>query len=155
MTADASSDELPRHPAESTALTSSSAVSVDELRTLPGVGPKVLQTLRTHGYQTIDEVEAASPETLTELPNIGVALSQRLSKATTHSERGDTGTQRSNDSLNELKLIPGVGDKIISTLRDRGYQSPEAVAASSISELTDLPNIGETVATRLVQTSNQ
>lgn len=125
--------------------------SLEDLRSVSGVGPAVVESLRTNEYHSLADVASASPADLAELPRIGATLSERLIDAAENPSAPDRASESSEAPIEDLLEISGVGKGVITTLREHGYTSRKAVIAASSDELRRLPNIGETVADRLTE----
>jgi N utilization substance protein A len=65
--------------AEAEAAQSQSSPTADpRLAELPGVGEKLLETLRSHGFDTMDKLASASPDQLAQIPKIGEKTAEKL-----------------------------------------------------------------------------
>ena len=53
----------------------------------------------------------------------------------------------------ELKNLPGVGEKIAEKLKEAGYEDLMAIAAASIGEICDAIDVGEGTAEKIIESA--
>lgn len=126
-------------PTKSKSSEESTAASIEGLTTIEGVGSGTVETLREHGYESVEDLEDAHVSKLENLPSIGTALSERILDHTTSPE----------DSLGSIDSIPGVGDRIVQILNEEGYNTPSDLKDTDPETLESLPRIGESLSKRL------
>jgi len=55
----------------------------------------------------------------------------------------------------EIRSLPGVGEKITSSLLEKGYRSLEQIVEASIEDLCAVPGIGEKTATKIQESARE
>ena len=77
-------------------------------------------------------------------------IREELDNVSANSKEHD-GSQSQDAKLDLLSKIDGVGPSIIDRLEECGYQTAADVKTASVSELTAIDRIGETLATRMLE----
>ncbi|AGN02183.1 50S ribosomal protein L32e [Salinarchaeum sp. Harcht-Bsk1] len=141
---------------------------------IAGVGASKADALREAGYESVEDVRAASADDLSEVDGIGNALAARIKDDVGDlevddepegdvesdelaSEEADEEDSASSDAAaeeaeeddRELDDISGVGASKADALRDAGYTTIQEVRAASQSELSDVEGIGNALAARI------
>ena len=62
---------------------------------------------------------------------------------------------RSARAAQEIRALPGVGEKIANSLLERGYRSLDAIVAASLGDLCLVPGIGEKTATKIQEAARE
>ncbi len=72
----------------------------------------------------------------------------------TDSGETDSGPGKNEDDLEELRLVPGVGEAKAETLYEAGYRSLKDLQKARVDELSAVKGIGEKLATKIIQGAN-
>jgi large subunit ribosomal protein L32e len=143
---------------------------------IAGVGASKADALREAGYESVEDVRAASADDLSEVEGIGNALATRIkddvgeldveesvdeadddSDATEveESDASDESEEAASDASDEaeedrdLEDISGVGASKADALREAGYSTIQEVRAADQSELSAVEGIGNALAARI------
>ncbi|MBN1880618.1 MAG: transcription termination/antitermination protein NusA [Deltaproteobacteria bacterium] len=152
------------------------------LGAIPGVGIATAQILYEAGIMSVSDVVESGPEFLSSIPSLGqkkaesiyaVALDIVEGREPVRSvediEETDTDTAEAEApapsggaaSVDEptesvessLKDLDGVGDKMLETLIQAGFDTIEKIAQSDAETLSDLPGIGQKKAEALIESA--
>ena len=96
---------------------------MNELESLDGVGPTIADHLRAAGFETVDDVEAASVEELAAVDMIGESTARAILGEDGGSRRGPEPTVDEHiDEICELAELP-VSDRGVIRLSDIGWRT--------------------------------
>lgn len=127
---------------------------------IPRAGPIILTNLEKEGYETLGDLEEATNSELVSVNRIGTETAERLIEFTqnqkTTSRDWDRTSSRSTIAddveLREISdQIPGFGDISRKKIEKSGYKTVGDVRAATPDELTDIEQIGEGIAFRLIE----
>ncbi len=131
------------------------------LSSLPGVGGKLAERLRTAGYVSVEKISRARAESLSKkvegLSSSGakklVADAKRAMNVSTPS---DVVTEEEGEQRPALTEIPGIGGKMALTLEAAGYNSIARLSRASPSGVAErVDGLGLDKATRIVASAKQ
>lgn len=127
---------------------------IQELEDISGVGPSKADALREAGFESIDDVRAATADELTEVEGISESLAARIkadvSGLAEELDEDETVTvDESAETEESIEDISGVGPSKADALREAGFESVEDVKAASQSDLADVEGIGNALAARI------
>ena len=137
----------------------------ETLEDIDGVGDAKAESLREAGYESVEDVQAATVDDLTEVEGISESLAERMladvvaeeSPATEGESDADESTDdeetaESDDEPEgpaDIEAISGVGPSKADALREAGYESVDDVRAASQSDLAEVEGIGNALAARI------
>ena len=140
----------------------------DELSDISGVGESKAEALREAGYETLEDVRAASQDDLAEVEGIGNALAARIkadvgsldvdeSEPEAEPDAPEADEEPAEDegdippepAYTELTDISGVGESKADALREAGYDDLEAVQEATQDDLAEVEGIGNALAARI------
>ncbi len=140
------------------------ADELQELEDISGVGESKAEALREAGYESIEDLQAASQDELAEIEDIGKALAARIKSAVgglevdeetdaeveDESDEDDAEVEADDeDEATDLEDISGVGPSKADALREAGYESIEDLQAASQAELAEIEGVGNALAARI------
>lgn len=132
-----------------------------DLTEIGGVGEGKADALRSAGYETVDDVRAATQDELTEVEGIGNALAARIKAEVGDLEVDEDAPESEPEPAVEpeeddegpeyetIEDISGVGASKAEALREAGYETVADVAAATREELADVEGIGNALAARI------
>jgi len=140
-----------------------------EIEDIAGVGASKADALREAGYESVEDVRAASAEELAEVEGVGNALATRIKddvggsdeeesaaddSDATEAEESDDAADESEaaeeaDEDRDLEDISGVGASKADALREAGYTTIDEVRGANQSELANVEGIGNALAARI------
>jgi len=139
-----------------------------EIEDLAGVGASKADALREAGYESVEDVRAASVDELSEVEGVGNALAARIkddvgdleveeddseddSSADSESTDADDESDDSEADAEDRDLddISGVGASKADALRDAGYTTLDDVRGASQSDLSGVEGVGNALAARI------
>ncbi|MFY4815400.1 50S ribosomal protein L32e, partial [Haloarcula sp. AONF1] len=100
----------------------------DELEDISGVGPSKADALREAGYETVEDVKAASQSELSEVDGVGNALAARIKADVGGLEVDEEADAEIEDETDEEEADEADADETVETeLRPRGHadKTPE------------------------------
>ncbi|WP_049983213.1 50S ribosomal protein L32e [Halorubrum sp. BV1] len=100
----------------------------DELEDISGVGPSKADALREAGYETVEDVKAASQSELSEVDGVGNALAARIKADVGGLEVDEEADAEIEDETDEEEAAEAESDEAVETeLRPRGHaeKTPE------------------------------
>jgi large subunit ribosomal protein L32e len=137
----------------------------ESIEDISGVGATKAEALREAGYESVEDLEAASQSELAEIEAIGNALAARIKSAVggleidedTDADSEETAVEPSvpeseadaDEPSADLEEISGVGPSKADILREAGYDAIEDLQAASQSELAEIEGIGNALAARI------
>ncbi|MFC5972584.1 50S ribosomal protein L32e [Halomarina salina] len=138
----------------------------ETLEDIDGVGPSKAEALREAGYESVEDVQAATVEDLTEVEGISESLAEDILADVVAEESPETGTAQDDDAEAaaddestdadeepegpaDIEDISGVGPSKADALRDAGFETVDDVRGASQSELADVEGIGNALAARI------
>ncbi|WP_256402476.1 50S ribosomal protein L32e [Halorubrum salinum] len=94
----------------------------DELEDISGVGPSKADALREAGYETVEDVKAASQSELSEVDGVGNALAARIKADVGGLEVDEEADAEIEDETDEEEAAEAESDEAVETeLRPRGH----------------------------------
>jgi large subunit ribosomal protein L32e len=133
-----------------------------DLTDISGVGPAKADALREAGFETVEDVKAASQEELAETEGIGNALAARIKAdvgglEVAESDESDDADEGDEDeapepaaaSTGDVEEISGVGPAKAEALREAGFETIADVQAVSQEALATTEGIGNALAARI------
>jgi len=94
----------------------------DELEDISGVGPSKADALREAGYETVEDVKAASQSELSEVDGVGNALAARIKADVGGLEVDEEADAEIEDETDEEEATEAESDEAVETeLRPRGH----------------------------------
>ncbi|WP_066413560.1 50S ribosomal protein L32e [Halorubrum aethiopicum] len=94
----------------------------DELEDISGVGPSKADALREAGYETVEDVKAASQSELSEVDGVGNALAARIKADVGGLEVDEEAEAEIEDETDEEEAAEAESDETVETeLRPRGH----------------------------------
>ncbi|WP_254840418.1 50S ribosomal protein L32e [Natronomonas marina] len=146
----------------------------DDLTDISGIGEAKAESLREAGYESVDDLRAASQDDLAAVEGISDALAARIKgdigdlevdddsetdaevdedepEAESEADEADetADADDADEGPSELEDIAGVGASKAEALREAGYDSVDAVRGASQSELAEVEGIGNALAARI------
>ena len=127
---------------------------------IPRAGPIIITNLEKEGYETLGDLEGTTSSELMSVTRVGPETAERLIEFTqnqkTKSQDWTRGSDRSTIAddveLREISdQIPGFGDVSRKKIQKAGYETVGDVRAATLDELTDIEQIGEEIASRLIE----
>lgn len=144
------------------------------LTSIGGVGEEKAEALQAAGFETVDDIRAASQGQLTDVEGIGNALAARIKAEVGDLDVEENGPAAEREpepdrepepepepaepaaesepaapAIEDLEDISGVGASKADALRDAGYDTVADVAAATRDELADVDGIGNALAARI------
>ena len=144
---------------------------------IAGVGASKAEALREAGFESVEDVKAASVDDLSEVDGVGNALAARIkddvgdlevdddpegevedaeaedsadeAEESADAEADDDSAADEAEDDRELDDISGVGASKADALRDAGYTTIQEVRAASQSDLSNVEGIGNALAARI------
>ena len=142
--------------------------SEDEFLEISGVTESTAEALRDAGYESLEDIQQASQDELTEIEGIGNALAARIKadvgEVETGSAADDADTETDTDDLEPdeddepadetvdptaITEISGVGESKADALREAGYETIADIQDASQEELSEVEGIGNALAARI------
>ncbi len=126
---------------------------------IPRAGPIIVTNLEKAGYETLGDLEEATSSELTSVNRVGTKTAERLTefaqKQKTRSRDDDRSSGQStiSDDADLRRIsdqIPGFGAISRKKIENAGYETVGDVRAVTPDELTDIKQIGDGIASRLV-----
>jgi large subunit ribosomal protein L32e len=156
------SGEDPQDPEAREAAAESAAEGPEDIEDISGVGPSKAAALRDAGYESVEDVRAASQEDLAAVEGVGNALAARVKAdvgdldvdeteappADVDADEADE-ADAADDVPEELTGISGVSEGRAEALRDAGYGSVTDVRGASQEDLAAVEGIGTALAARI------
>jgi large subunit ribosomal protein L32e len=131
----------------------------ETLEDIDGVGDAKAESLREAGYDSVEDVEAATVADLTEVEGISESLAERiLADVSGGDEDGETAASEDEETVEaddepegpaDIEDISGVGPSKADALRDAGYESVDDIRAASQSDLAEVDGVGNALAARI------
>ncbi|MWG35146.1 50S ribosomal protein L32e [Halomarina oriensis] len=133
----------------------------ETLEDIDGVGDAKAESLREAGFESVEDVQAATAEELTSVDGISESLAERIladvSEIDEDSEvaasKDEEETVEVDDDESEgpadIEDISGVGPSKADALRDAGYDAVDDIRAASQSDLAEVEGIGNALAARI------
>jgi len=126
----------------------------ETLEDIDGVGDAKAESLREAGYDSVEDVEAATVADLTEVEGISESLAERIlaDVSGVDEELDDEETVEVDDEPEgpaDIEDISGVGPSKADALRDAGYESVDDIRAASQSDLAEVDGVGNALAARI------
>ena len=134
------------------------------LEDVDGVGEAKAESLREAGYESVEDVQAATVDDLIEVEGISESLAERIladvvaEESPEESEDADAEEATAADETTaadepegpaDIEAISGVGPSKADALREAGYESVDDVRAASQSDLAEVEGIGNALAARI------
>ncbi|MFD1514842.1 50S ribosomal protein L32e [Halomarina rubra] len=127
----------------------------ETLEDIDGVGDAKAESLREAGFESVEDVQAATAEELTEVEGISESLAERIlaDVSGVEEELDDDETVEVDDEAPEgpsdIEDISGVGPSKADALREAGYETVDDVRGASQSDLAEVEGIGNALAARI------
>jgi len=126
----------------------------ETLEDIDGVGDAKAESLREAGYDSVEDIEAATVADLTEVEGISESLAERIlaDVSGVDEELDDEETVEVDDEPEgpaDIEDISGVGPSKADALRDAGYESVDDIRAASQSDLAEVDGVGNALAARI------
>lgn len=127
---------------------------------IPRAGPIIITNLEKEGYETLGDLEGTTSSELMSVTRVGPETAERLIEFTQNQKtkiqdwtRGsDRSTIADDVELREISdQIPGFGDVSRKKIQKAGYETVGDVRAATLDELIDIEQIGEEIASRLIE----
>ena len=148
------------------------------LGAIPGVGMATAQILYEAGIMSISDVVESGPDFLSTIPSLGPKKAESIyavaldivegreptrtveddeEAAETPADAPDTEEVSPDESPTSaeasLKDLDGVGDKMLETLVQAGFDTVDKIAESTVETLSDIPGIGQKKAEALIDSA--
>lgn len=138
----------------------------ENIEEISGVGDSKAESLREAGYESVEDVQAASQDELAAVEGIGKALAARIKadvgdlevadedesetvEEPTVDESAEAAEESAEADERSLDDISGVGASKADALREAGFETVEDLREASQSELADIEGIGNALAARI------
>ena len=127
---------------------------------IPRAGPIIVTNLEKEGYETLGDLEGAANSELMSVNRVGKETAERLIEFTQNQKTKSRDWDRENSrstladgvELREIPdQIPGFGEISRKRIEKSGYKTVGDVRAATPDELTDIEQIGEGIALRLIE----
>jgi len=143
------------------------ADELTELTDVSGIGEETADALRAAGFETIEDLQDADEDALTEVDGIGKALAARIKAdiggvdVTEDAETGEVeeaddaaeaaaeSDESAAEAYEDLTDISGVSDEKADALREAGFETVEDVARADQSDLAAVEGVGNALAARI------
>ncbi|MHB9285530.1 50S ribosomal protein L32e [Halobacteriales archaeon Cl-PHB] len=139
----------------------------ETLEEIGGVGESTAEAFREAGYESVEDVRAASEDDLTEVDGVGAALASRIKadlgevevdedaeaddESAAEDEESEAADEAEDDveDYEDLTDISGVGEGKADALREAGYESVDDVRRASQDDLAEADGVGMALAARI------
>ena len=137
---------------------------LQELTDIGGVGPSKAEALEAAGFESVEDVRAASEDELAEVEGIGNALAARIKadvgeveveeavdedEAAADEDEAAADEDESEADDRDLEDIAGVGPSKADALREAGFESVADLQVTDQDDLAEVEGIGNALAARI------
>lgn len=145
---DLSADEDQDASADDEAAETADETAESALTDVGGVDEGTAESLRDAGLESVEDLEAADQDDLTDIEGIGTALAARIKAdvgdvAVSESDAEPEAEERS------LEDISGVGEAKADALREAGFESVTDIQQADQDELAEVEDVGMALAARI------
>ena len=130
-----------------------------ELTDIGGVGPSKAEALEEAGFESVEDIQAASEDELAEAEGVGKALAARIKadvgdvdvegEAETDAEEEEAEEEEAETDDRELEDIAGVGASKADALREAGFESVADLQVADQDDLAEVEGVGNALAARI------